>query len=90
MASFASANSVAVRGRCVREEHLLCALTSSCVAYRGPSNRSAPGSPTAATCVVQLVRDMAGESVRDPGGLMKRRNNDLAIPVSRLRGKVIR
>jgi hypothetical protein len=89
MASFASANSVAVRDGCVRNEHAMCALTSPCVAYRGPSNRSATDSLTAATCVVQLVRDMSGESHETRGGLMERRNNDFAMPVTCLRGEVI-
>jgi hypothetical protein len=89
MVSSASANQLALRDGCVRNEHALGALTLPCVAYRGPSNRSAIGSPTAATCVVQLVRDMAGESHETRGGLMERRNNDFAIPVTRPRGEVI-
>jgi hypothetical protein len=89
MVSSASANQLALRDGCVRSEHALGALTLPCVAYRGPSNRSATDSRTIATCVVQLVRDMAGESHETRGGLMERRNNDFAIPVTHLRGEVI-
>jgi hypothetical protein len=90
MVSSASANQLALRDGCVRNEHALGALTLPFVAYRGPSNRSATDSRTIATCVVQLVRDMRGEyRTRPGGGLMERRNNDFAIPVTRPRGEVI-